>query len=101
MSGLAQFWAQSDAMGRTVALLLLAMSVAAWVLILWKGWLLRRAASDIARAVPAFWDADTLEAGRSRLLGLTANASCCRWWRPWPRRRQAARWKPRPGCRPS
>jgi biopolymer transport protein ExbB len=70
MSGLALFWAQSDAVGRTVALLLLAMSVTAWVLILWKGWLLRRAAADIARAVPAFWDADTLETGRNRLLGL-------------------------------
>jgi biopolymer transport protein ExbB len=31
---------------------------------------LRRAASDIARAVPAFWDAATLDEGRSRLLGL-------------------------------
>ena len=70
MNGLAQFWAQSDAVGRTVALLLLAMSVTAWVLILWKGWLLRRASTDIERAVPAFWDAESLEAGRSRLLGL-------------------------------
>lgn len=70
MNGLAQFWAQSDNVGRSVALLLLAMSVTAWVLILWKGWLLRRAASDIARAVPAFWDAATLDEGRSRLLGL-------------------------------
>jgi hypothetical protein len=40
----AQFWTQSDNIGRSVALLLLAMSVVAWVLILWKGWLLRRAA---------------------------------------------------------
>ncbi|MFO1266280.1 MAG: MotA/TolQ/ExbB proton channel family protein [Rubrivivax sp.] len=38
-----------------MALLLLAMSVTAWVLILWKAWLLRRAAADIERAVPAFW----------------------------------------------
>jgi biopolymer transport protein ExbB len=36
----------------------------AWVLILWKGWVLRRAAADIARAVPAFWDAATLDDGR-------------------------------------
>ncbi len=70
MNGLAQFWAQSDTVGRTVALLLLAMSVAAWVLILWKAWLLRRVAADIARAVPAFWDAATLETGRTCLLGL-------------------------------
>ena len=39
----ADFWAQSDLVGRAVALLLLAMSVSAWALILWKTWLLRRA----------------------------------------------------------
>jgi biopolymer transport protein ExbB len=101
MSGLAQFWAQSDAVGRSVALLLLAMSVAAWVLILWKGWLLRRAASDIARAVPAFWDADTLEEGRSRLLGLDRERVLLPLVDAVAKARQAARWKPRPGCRPS
>jgi biopolymer transport protein ExbB len=74
MQGLATFWAGSDGVGRAVALLLLAMSVAAWVLILWKGWLLRRATADIARAVPAFWDAATLEEGRARLLALDREA---------------------------
>ena len=70
MDGLAQFWAESDAIGRTVALLLLAMSVSAWVLILWKGRLLHRAQRDIARAVPAFWAADSLAAGQTRLATL-------------------------------
>jgi len=70
MQGLSHFWAAGDGVGRAVALLLLAMSVAAWVLILWKGWVLRRAAGDIARAVPAFWDAATLDAGRARLAAL-------------------------------
>jgi biopolymer transport protein ExbB len=70
MQGLAQFWDGSDFVGRAVTLLLLAMSVAAWVLILWKGWLLRRASADIARAVPAFWDAATLADGRARLAAL-------------------------------
>jgi biopolymer transport protein ExbB len=70
VQGLAQFWQASDGVGRAVALLLLAMSVSAWVLILWKGWLLRRAAGDIARAVPAFWDAGSLDDGRSRLAAL-------------------------------
>ncbi len=70
MTGLAHFWDGSDAVGRTVALLLLAMSVTAWVLIFWKGWLLRRATADVARAVPAFWDAATLDDGRSRLQAL-------------------------------
>ena len=70
MDGLAAFWTASDNVGRAVALLLLSMSVAAWVLIFWKAWLLRRAQSDIARAVPAFWDAATLEDGRARLLAM-------------------------------
>ncbi|HSQ72065.1 MAG TPA: MotA/TolQ/ExbB proton channel family protein [Rubrivivax sp.] len=70
MQGLSQFWNASDGVGRFVALLLLAMSVAAWVLILWKGWVLRRTAGDIGRAVPAFWDAATLDEGRIRLAAL-------------------------------
>jgi biopolymer transport protein ExbB len=70
MDGLAQFWSRSDAVGRAVALLLLAMSVSAWVLILWKGWLLRRAGRDIAHTVPAFWDAGSLDEGRARLASL-------------------------------
>jgi biopolymer transport protein ExbB len=70
MAGLAAFWAQSDGVARAVALLLLAMSVSAWVVIFWKAWLLRRAVVDIARAVPAFWDAAALADGRARLLAL-------------------------------
>jgi biopolymer transport protein ExbB len=70
MQGLEHFWSQSDNVGRAVALLLLAMSIGAWVVILWKGWVLRRAASDITRAVPAFWDAGSLDDGRARLAAL-------------------------------
>ena len=68
--GLMQFWAASDGIVRTVALLLLLMSVTAWVLIIWKTWLLRRAAADIARAVPAFWAAAGLDEGRTRLCAM-------------------------------
>ena len=67
MSGLMQFWAGSDAITRIVAVLLLAMSVSAWVVILWKGWLLRRVRVDMERAIPAFWGAPTLDAGRDQL----------------------------------
>jgi biopolymer transport protein ExbB len=70
MQGLQQFWSSTDTVGRVVALLLLGMSVAAWVLILWKGWVLQRASADIARAVPAFWDAATLDDGRARLQAM-------------------------------
>jgi biopolymer transport protein ExbB len=67
MDGLAHFWEQGDAITRSVAALLLAMSVSAWVLIFWKGWLLRRVRLDIERAVPAFWAAPSLAAGREQL----------------------------------
>jgi biopolymer transport protein ExbB len=68
MGGLQQFWDQADGITRSVAALLLAMSVSAWVLILWKGWLLRRVRMDIARAIPAFWAAADLETAREQLL---------------------------------
>jgi len=69
MGGFADFWAQSDVIGRAVALLLLAMSVSAWALILWKTWLLRRARRGLARAVPAFWAAAGVTEGRNALQG--------------------------------
>ncbi len=61
------FWGQSDAIGRGVAVLLLAMSVSAWALILWKTWLLRRARKGLQRAVPAFWSAAGVNEGRTAL----------------------------------
>ncbi len=70
MEGLAQFWAQSDGIGRAVASLLLVMSVSAWSVILWKAWVLQRARRDIARAVPAFWAAESIDAGATRLNAL-------------------------------
>ncbi len=74
MQGLDEFWGQADGVGRAVALVLLLMSICAWVLILWKGWVLKRAAGDLARAVPAFWDAGTLDEGRERLGRLDREA---------------------------
>jgi biopolymer transport protein ExbB len=70
MSGFQHFWEQGDFITRSVAAVLLLMSISAWVVIFWKGWLLRRVRADIERAVPAFWNAPDLEAGRERLLGL-------------------------------
>ncbi|HSN33692.1 MAG TPA: MotA/TolQ/ExbB proton channel family protein [Ideonella sp.] len=64
------FWNEADFITRGVALLLLAMSVAAWVLIFWKGWLLRRARTDLGRAIPGFWQAPDLVQGRERLAAL-------------------------------
>ena len=70
MQGRNQFWQGSDGVGRAVAVRRLVRSVSAGVRILWKGGVLRRAAGDIARAVPAFWDAASLDDGRSRLAAL-------------------------------
>jgi biopolymer transport protein ExbB len=74
MQEFGDFWGQTDAVGRLVALLLLGMSISAWVLIFWKSWVLRRAAADLARAVPAFWDAGNLDEGRERLGRLDREA---------------------------
>ena len=67
MSGFPGFWQQGDLITRSVAVLLLLMSVSAWVVIFWKGWLLRRVRADIQRAVPAFWSAPDLDSGRVQL----------------------------------
>jgi biopolymer transport protein ExbB len=70
MNGFEHFWQQGDAVSHTVAGLLLLMSISAWVVILWKAWLLQRVRRDIARAVPAFWAADGLEAACAQLKSL-------------------------------
>ncbi|MFM2068935.1 MAG: flagellar motor protein MotA, partial [Pseudomonadota bacterium] len=70
MGSYAQVFAEGDLITRTVALLLLAMSVAAWVLIFWKSWILNRARRDLARGVPAFWAAPGLDEARSHLAAI-------------------------------
>ena len=67
MTGFADFWNQGDAVIRAVAALLLLMSVGAWVVIFWKSWMLQRARRSLARALPAFWAASDLPAGRIAL----------------------------------
>ena len=67
MSGFEHFWSQGDLISRSVAALLLLMSISAWVVIFWKAWLLRRVRVDLQRAVPAFWAAPTLDDGREQL----------------------------------
>jgi biopolymer transport protein ExbB len=74
MQEFGDFWGQTDTVGRLVALLLLGMSISAWELIFWKSWVLRRAAADLARAVPAFWDAGNVDEGRDRLGRLDREA---------------------------
>ncbi len=56
-----------DTVTQAVAVLLLAMSVASWVIILWKAWLLRRATTDVARGTAAFWQAGSIDEALLRL----------------------------------
>jgi len=70
MEGLSGFWGQSDFISRAVGLLMLAMSVSSWVIILWKGWLMRRVAGDIRRGVAGFWASANVGEGRARLVSL-------------------------------
>jgi biopolymer transport protein ExbB len=58
---------QGDAVTRVVAALLLAMSVTSWVIILWKAWLLRRAAADVARSTAAFWQSPSIDDARQKV----------------------------------
>ena len=61
---------QSDLIGKAVAILLLLMSIASWVVIVWKAWMLRRAGGDVTRGIAAFWQAPTLEDAATRVGGL-------------------------------
>ena len=58
---------QGDAVSWLVGVLLLIMSVASWVLILWKSWLLLRASRDVSRSTAAFWQSSSLADASQRL----------------------------------
>ena len=58
---------QGDAVTQASALLLLAMSVASWVVIFWKLRLMRRAHVDVPRSTAAFWQAPSLAVAAERL----------------------------------
>src|SRR5512147_1154088 len=60
--GLAHFWAQGDTITHAVAILLLLLSVASWMVIVGRGawqWKTKRC---FDRAMNAFWSADSLDA---------------------------------------
>jgi biopolymer transport protein ExbB len=65
---------QGDAVSKAVGLLLLAMSVGSWVVILWKGWLLRRARGDVARSIAAFWQSASVADALSRVQAFDGSA---------------------------
>jgi len=71
-SGLAHVWTQGDWVTRSVALVLLAMSLATWVIILWKV-LDQRAQRAQARAVEGFWHSADFAEGLDKLGDPEAN----------------------------
>jgi biopolymer transport protein ExbB len=65
--GVWALFAQGDLITKLVTALLLLMSVASWVVILWKTWLLRRAGGDVGRSTAAFWQSATVDEARQRV----------------------------------
>lgn len=65
-SGLAHVWAQGDWVIRTVALVLLVMSLATWIIILWKA-LDQRAQRAQAKGVEGFWHSADFAEGLDKL----------------------------------
>jgi len=51
---------QGDGLSRLVVLVLLFMSVATWVVVLWKAWMLRTAGPSVALSVSAFWQSASM-----------------------------------------
>ena len=66
--------AQGGAVSILVAALLLSMSVASWVVIVWKAWLLRRAVGDAARSIAAFWQSPNVEAALNTIQAFDREA---------------------------
>jgi len=68
------WWHQGDAVTQATALLLLAMSVASWVVIVWKAYVLHRGSADVARCMAAFWQAPDFAAARQALAAFDREA---------------------------
>ncbi|MBS0341815.1 MAG: MotA/TolQ/ExbB proton channel family protein [Proteobacteria bacterium] len=69
MNALQALLLEGDGVSRAVAALLLAMSVASWVVILWKAWLLRGGTRSVLRSIAAFWQAPSVDEAAGRLAG--------------------------------
>lgn len=61
---------EGDALSITLALALLAMSVASWTVILYKAWLLHRVSADVAHGKAAFWQASDVAQGLQTLAAV-------------------------------
>lgn len=65
-SGLSHVWTQGDFVTRTVALVLLLMSLSTWIIILWKS-LDQRAQRQQAKACESFWHSADFSEGLDKL----------------------------------
>jgi biopolymer transport protein ExbB len=65
---------QGDALSVTLALGLLAMSVATWTVIFYKAWLLHRVSADVAHGKAAFWQARDVQQGIQALAAVERTA---------------------------
>ena len=65
---------QGDALSATLALALLAMSVASWTVIFYKAWLLHRVSADVAHGKAAFWQARDVQQGMQALASVERSA---------------------------
>ena len=65
---------QGDAVTGLVAVLLLGMSVASWVVIVWKAWLLQRATSDVARSTAVFWQSTAIADAQQKVAAFDREA---------------------------
>jgi biopolymer transport protein ExbB len=69
-----QFLERGDGVSIAVALVLLTMSVASWVVILWKSWLLHRVSADLQRSLAAFWQAPSMAQARQQIQAFDRQA---------------------------
>jgi biopolymer transport protein ExbB len=65
---------EGDALSITLALALLAMSVASWTVIFYKTWLLQRVSADVALGKAAFWQARDVQQGLQALANVERTA---------------------------
>jgi biopolymer transport protein ExbB len=61
---------EGDALSITLALALLAMSVASWTVMFYKAWLLYRVSADVAHGKAAFWQARDVQQGIQALAAV-------------------------------
>jgi biopolymer transport protein ExbB len=61
---------EGDALSITLALALLAMSVASWTVVFYKAWLLHRVSADVAHGKAAFWQARDVQQGIQALASI-------------------------------